>query len=337
MSLLLAILVFLLSSLAIGYSGTRLSQISDELADHTGLGEAFFGMIFLGGATSLAGIITSSTAAYSNAPDLAFSNAIGGILVQSMCLAIADFHLPKVNLEHAAASVENLMHGLLLIILLSLLATIMTGPIIVIGHVHIGSLLLLCAFYFGLRKIRTEKAEALWKAIQTPQTAENISMISEESSRETSIWPKFCMHLLLVILAGYLLTQSALTLMVHTHISGTLIGFYFTGLVTSLPELVTSVAAIRQRALILAVGNIVGGNAFEVLILPVCDFMYLDGSLYHALNSSQIYLVTTAILMNSVLVLGLLRREKQGVANIGFESVALFIIYIISACVLFYS
>ena len=78
-------------TLVIGSVGTRITRMADRLADQTGLGEALFGGIFLGATTSLSGLVTSTTAAMNGLPDLAVSNAIGGIAAQTVFLVAADF------------------------------------------------------------------------------------------------------------------------------------------------------------------------------------------------------------------------------------------------------
>ncbi|NIV34835.1 MAG: sodium:calcium antiporter, partial [Anaerolineae bacterium] len=57
--------------------------------------------------------------------ELAVSNALGGIAVQTFFLAIADMAYRRANLEHAAASAPNMLQNGLLI---SLLAWIMLAP-----------------------------------------------------------------------------------------------------------------------------------------------------------------------------------------------------------------
>ncbi len=92
----------------------------DQLADRTGLGEATAGAVLLGAATSLSGSVLSVTAAYRGHPELAASNALGGIAVQTFFLAIADMVYRRANLEHAAASAPNMMQNGLLIRLLAI-------------------------------------------------------------------------------------------------------------------------------------------------------------------------------------------------------------------------
>ena len=93
MQLPVSIGVFLVAAIVIAIVGTRMAKVSDRLADRTGLGEAIMGAVFLGGSTSLSGIVTSVTAAASGHPELAVSNAVGGIAAQTAFLAIADLLL----------------------------------------------------------------------------------------------------------------------------------------------------------------------------------------------------------------------------------------------------
>jgi len=75
------------------------------------------------------------------------------------------------------------------------------------------------------------------------------------------------------------------------------------------------------------VSDIVGGNAFDVLFICVADIAYLEGSIYHTAGDRAAFLGGLTIVLNAVLLLGLIRRERQGPGNIGFESVAILILY----------
>jgi len=96
---------------------------------------------------------------------------------------------------------------------------------------------------------------------------------------------------------------------------------------TSLPELITTIVAVRRAALNLAVGNIIGGNSFDVLFIAGADIFYHEGSLYHQIETDHIGIMATAMLMTGFLLLGLLRREERGPVSIGFESLFVLGIY----------
>jgi cation:H+ antiporter len=96
-----------------------------------------------------------------------------------------------------------------------------------------------------------------------------------------------------------------------------------------LPELVTTIAAVRRGALTLAVSDIVGGNFFDVLFVFAADLVYLKGSLYHApgVGDREVFLTALAITLNIILLTGLMYRQRSGPANIGFESVMMLVMY----------
>ena len=116
-SLTISIGTFIVAAFVIAVVGTKMTKIADRLADKTGWGEAVVGALFLGGSTSLPGIVTSVTTAAGGHAELAISNALGGIAAQTAFLGLADIVYPKANLEHAAASAANLSQGTLLITL----------------------------------------------------------------------------------------------------------------------------------------------------------------------------------------------------------------------------
>ena len=114
-----------------------------------------------------------------------------------------------------------------------------------------------------------------------------------------------------------------------------MIGVLFTATSTSLPELIVSLAAVRQKALTLSVGNIIGGNTFDVLFVAFADIAYNKGSILHAITSDQVYVVALTMMMTSILILGLLHREREGFGKIGWESLMIIIVYLAGNVYLF--
>jgi cation:H+ antiporter len=320
---------FLAAALVIAVAGTHLARRADRLADITGVGEALFGAVLLGGITSLPGIVTSVSTAWQGFPQLAASNAIGGIAVQTAFLAVADMAYRKANLEHAAASLENLMQGALLSTLLAIPILAMAGPEVTLFSVHPATAFLVAAYLFGLRVIAHAREDQLWKPKATAETQHD-QVRQERPDRRTlvSLWVGFAALAVTVGLAGYVVAQAGIAISQRTGLSESVVGALLTAVATSLPELVTSVAAVRHGALTLAVGGIIGGNSFDVLFLAFSDVAYRDGSLYHAIGDGQLFIMALTLLLTGVLLLGLLRREKRGLANIGFESVLVLALYL---------
>lgn len=325
----LTLLLFGGGALVIALAGSRLAAISDRLSDLTGLGEAVFGAVLLGATTSLPGSVASITTALAGRADLAVGNAVGGIAAQTVFLVVADMVYRHANLEHAAASVTNLINGALLCALLALPLLAATGPELSFWGVHPVSVLVLVLYVFGLKLASATQKAPGWMPVQTIHTREDVPDESQSSTRDAwRVWMRFLILAAIVGVAGWMVGVSGIALVRHTGLSETLVGSLFTAVATSLPELVTAVAAVRQGALTLAVGGIIGGNTFDVLFLVFADFAYRQGSIYHAISEQPLFIISLTILLTAFLLLGLIRRERRGVANIGFESAAVLVFYL---------
>ena len=329
-----ALVQFVLAAAVIAHAGTRLSGICDRLADRTGLGEAFTGAVLLGAATSLPGIAASVTAALDGLPTLALANAIGGIAAQTAFLAIADIAYRRANLEHAAASVPNMMQAALLIVLLATMLAAMHAPPVTLGGVHPVSPTLLLVYGFGMAMVYRSREYPMWQPRMTGSTRLDRPQEPRGGRPLRALWAGFVASAVLVILAGILVTRSGEAIAAQTGLSRTLVGALFVAIATSLPELVTSVAAVRRGALTLAVGGVVGGNAFDTLFAAVADIAYRPGSLYHGATPREGFLIALTIVMTGVLLLGLLRRERLGIARIGFESFFVLLLYAFAIAVI---
>jgi cation:H+ antiporter len=324
----LAIAVFCVTALVIAGAGTRMAQYADRLADRTGLGEAITGAVLLGGSTSLSGFITSVSTAAQGFPDLALGNAVGGIGAQTAFLAVADITYRRANLEHAAASLTNLTQGALLIGLLSLPLLAGRTPAWSLLGCHPISFVIPLAYVFGVRLASQTREEPLWGATQTEETRSDEPEEPAGGRMLPRLLLRFFLLLLVVGTAGYVLGQAAIAIAGKTGLSETVVGALLTAISTSLPELVTTLAAVRRGALTLAVGGIIGGNTFDVLLVAASDIAYRDGSIYHAGSGRPEFIIVLTLLMTAILLLGLLRREKHGVANIGFESLLILLTYV---------
>ena len=304
-------------------------KVADQLADATGWGEAVVGAVFLGGSTSLSGIVTSVTAASGGHAELAVSNAVGGIAAQTAFLAVADMFYRKANLEHAAASIANLIQGTLLMSLLAIPLLASSSPQVSFWGIHPATLFIIAAYLFGLRLVSQAEEKPMWKPRYTEKTElDEPSEMSKVDVSLTRLWFEFILYAFILALAGYLIAQAGVFIAFKTGLSESLVGGLFTAVSTSLPELVVTVAAVRRGALTLAVGGIIGGNCFDLLLLAFSDIAFRSGSIYAVISQRQVFVISLTILMTGVLLLGLLQREKYGFANIGFESVLILLLYI---------
>ncbi|MEQ8396878.1 sodium:calcium antiporter [Thalassobaculum sp.] len=320
--------IFVASGAAVLVCGVRLTSVADRLAHQSGVGGAVIGAVVLGALTSLSGSVTSVSAAAAGHPELATANAIGGIAAQTMFLVFGDIAYRRANLEHAAASLPNVLSGCLLVIMLGLILIAALLPSVTVAGVHPLTPALLLVYVVGMRAVDRSRWQQSWVPRRTDDT--RLDAPDPQAPHDGStlkLWTAILGLGAIVGGAGYLISGSALSMASELGIREGLIGALLTSIVTSTPELVTTVAAVRRGALALAVGGILGGNTFDVLFTAFSDLAYRSGSIYHTMRLDQIFLVVLTIVMTAILIFGLLHRERRGFANIGFESVCLIVLY----------
>ncbi len=322
------VVAFLFVAGTIGFFGMRMTHTARDLAHETGLGEALMGALFIGASTSLSGITTSVSAASAGHPELAVSNGLGGIAAQTSFLAIADIAHRRANLEHAAASAENLFMTALLMTLLSIHTLALALPEAALFSVHPASIALFLVYVFGVRLLARTHEMPMWLPRRTSDTPrEPASHPGRRRMYLPRLWLQFAGYAAVVAAAGWALAQLAVPLGDKTGLSSGLVGGVFTAVSTSIPELVVAVTAVRMGALNLAVGDIIGGNAFDTLFISASDVAYRSGSIYAAVSQEERFWLANALVMTGVLLMGLVYRERHGPANIGVESVVLLVLY----------
>ncbi|MFN3207516.1 MAG: sodium:calcium antiporter [Roseovarius sp.] len=328
LSLTANLIVFACAGVVILLAGTKMTGLADRIADRTGLGEAVTGGLLLGAATSLSGTVVSITSALDGRASLAFSNGVGGIAAQTAFLALADLIYRRANLEHAAADVANLFQSTLLMLMLVVPLGAFVMPELTFWSVHPASAVLVGIYLFGAYASVGVRHSPMWKAVDTSETRADHPEDEDHARRGTTeLLVPFTALMALMGIAGWAIARSAGALTEQLGLSSALVGALMTAVVTSLPELVTTLAAVRRGALQLAVGGIIGGNTFDVLFLTLSDISYRDGSIYHAIGPGDVFWVVVGLAMTAVLLIGLILREKSGPANIGWESATLLAIY----------
>lgn len=218
------------------------------------------------------------------------------------------------------------MQAAALIALLALVLTAATAPPVAIFAVHPVTLLLFFAYAMAARASIEIRKSPSWQPHQTSETREDLPAHEDPAKAPGNLRLAISMLSLAVLLtlAGITIARSGEAIAEMFTISQTVVGALLTSIATSLPELVTTIAATRRGALQLAVGGIIGGNTFDVLFIGFADLAYRNGSIYHAIGERDLFLIAGAILMTATMLAGLILRHRKG---IGFEGFALLGVY----------
>ena len=319
-----SVVVFTLAGVLTVVGAVRMAALGDRLAARTGWGQALFGAVFFGATSSLSGIVITAVAAASDSPDLAYSNAVGGIAAQTVAIAVADLFYRRANLEHAAASLSNILFGCLLVALLLIVVLAAFIPPVTVLGISPVTVVLAAVYVYGLLLIRRTSDSPMWTAVRTHATRLEESVDEDDGRRSTrSIWVEFAVIGGIVAVGGAALATAAEGIVDATGLTAGFVGAVLLGVVNALPEAVTAIAAVRRGAVTLAVAAVLGGNCFDALNVAVGDVFFRGGSLYHEAGPDELFLTLASALMTIVVVGGLLIRQTRGPGRVGFEGVAL--------------
>ncbi|MDX1663948.1 MAG: hypothetical protein R3272_09150 [Candidatus Promineifilaceae bacterium] len=331
------------AALLIGYVGPKLSRTADKMGKITGMGDTVAGAIFLGAATSLPGIVASLRSAANGQPTLAVGTAIGSIAAQTMFIGLADVALRRGTITAEQTVSDSLMQTAVLVSQLSLVLVAMLASSYAIWGVHPVSPVIIVGGVLGFRAIQGEQRTPHWRATNEnhdlpPEGPKDEEDEEAEGDQEATghVVGRFGLYVVLVFIGGWFINTSANGIMEATGWSPVIVGSTLMGITTSFPELVTAISAVRQDRVGLAIGDIVGGNAFDTMVVATSDFFFREGSVYNALDANIHLLNALAILMTGLLLGGFIRRERRGPGNIGVESYLILLTYLAGIAVIIF-
>ena len=121
----------------------------------------------------------------------------------------------------------------------------------------------------------------------------------------------------------------------ETGTTATFIGTSLVAITTSLPELVTAIAAVRLGAFDLAVGNLFGSNAFNMAAFFFADAAYRGGGLLGNISSTHALTALWSILMMNIGLMGIIYRAEKRFLLVEPDSLLMIVSYVLGLWLLF--
>jgi cation:H+ antiporter len=326
-------LQFALCIVFIGLAGVRLTRYGDAIADKTGLGGTWVGVVLIASVTSLPELVTGiSSVTVANTPDIAAGDVLGSCVFNLLVIVMLDF-LYRTESVYTRASQGHILAGGFGVMMIGftgfniLLAS--DGNVLSIGHVGIYSPVIVLLYAIAMRTVfRYERA----------QMKEVVEAEDDQYPHYTlrQVVARYVAAAAVVVAAGAWLPFVAKDIAVTMAWEESFVGTLLVAFVTSLPEIVVTVAAVRLGSVDIAVGNLFGSNLFNILILAVDDVLFLPGDLFSAVDSIHAVSALSAMMMTGVAIVGLLYRPRTRVLRtVGWTSIFLFCVYLINSYVLF--
>lgn len=328
-------LVFAASAGVTLAAGSYLARATDSLDDRWKLGETFGGMLLLAIAGTLPEAAITVTAAFSHQLDLAAGNLLGGIAIQTAVLAICDyFVVEKKPLSYMVGSLVPVLEALLVIAVTSiaLLGALLPSSAVVL-RMSPASIAIVLVWIGGMFLLNTVRNSPKWdvhmpgakpgrphRRIPHPVVVHPFATWS--TSRVIAV---FAAGSLVTLAAGWALTVASGLLAARAGMNGLLFGATVLALASALPEISTGIAAVRLGDHQLAMGDIFGGNAFQLTLFVVADLIAGSAVLSQA-GVANSWLAGISVLMTMIYAGAIIVRPEHNHLRLGLDSIVVLLI-----------
>jgi cation:H+ antiporter len=318
----MAWLIFIASSVVIVLAAIKLAKYGDVIAVRTRLGGMFIGALLLAGATSLPELVTAISSIQQTVPNLAAGNFFGSNMFNMLLLAVLDMIffqariLRRVAFTHAlTAALAVSLAGLVVFFLLADIDW-------KIGWVGVDSLAVMLVYIGGVRLIQTQGGRS--GAAIEPSAA---AVPSHVMSLRHALFGFGAATAVLILVVPFLVSSSAEIARI-TGLSTGFVGTVLVAAVTSLPELVSALAAIRLGAFDMAVGNLFGSNVFNMFALALVDVFYTQGRFLGVIDPAFALAGLLGLLLTSLGLIGNLARLERRFVFVELDALLLIIVYL---------
>lgn len=293
------------------WSADRFVDGAVGVAQFLGMSTFLIGMLVVGFGTSAPEMVVSILSAMNNTPQLALGNAYGSNIANIALILGATALIAPVIVKKQAMSRD---------IPILLLVTVLTVLLVKDGNVSFsdGAFLLLAfvavtVLNIGLElKDRRKRKKAEMLDGEIPEVAGPIW--------KSLLW--LVVGLGVLIASSRMLVWGAVGMAQALGVSDLVIGLTIVAVGTSLPELASSIAAARRGENDLAVGNVIGSNFFNTLVVVgIAAVISPINSMEPAVLSRDVPIMSALTLLLFLMSFPFLKRKRKKGGQFGFGRV----------------
>lgn len=320
-------------ALAIAYAGSRLTRLADAIGEKTGMSGSWVGVLLLAAVTSLPELATGiSAVTVADAPNIAVGDVLGSTVFNLALLVLLDI-LHRPDTIYSRASTGHILSASFGVILLSVVgASVLlqrSQLLPVMGSIGVYTPLLAVLYVLAMRSVFAfEQRYAGDPPLPSERRYDAITL------RRAAL--QFGFFAGIVTLAGIWLPMAGARIADEMGWSRTFVGTLLVAGATSMPEVVVALAALRLRALDMAIGGLLGSNLFDLLIVAVDDLFYTRGSLLADVSPVHAVTAFSAVMMSGAVIVGLVYRPRRRLLRtMSVVSAALLAMYLVNVYLLF--
>lgn len=323
MSILINLLIFAVSIFVLAKSSDKLVSSASGIARKYNIPDIVIGLTIVAFGTSAPELVVSITSALSGSTEIALGNAVGSNIFNILgVLGICSLIYP-LTIKSASywKEIPLSLAGAFIVLIASVMKfldlrnfsdldwTNNTTPIATIG-LGFGLILLVLFVIFMYYIVGQSKGEKLDLDVE----------IDEQPIWQGVLW--ILLSLVGLALSSKFAVDSAVFIGTIAGISKAVIGLTIVSIGTSLPEMFTSISAVRQKNTDIAVGNIVGSNIFNIFLVLGTTSLIKNIPVTPAQVVDTLVLIFTTLLLMFLLMIN--KRYQLG----KFEGVVMILMYL---------
>jgi cation:H+ antiporter len=300
--------------------------LREIIASLTGVSRTWIGLVLLATATSLPELFTGiSAVTIADTPNIAVGDALGSCVFNLLMLVLLDALSKGQSVYHRVDQGHILTAGFGVILIGSVGALLLVGrenPGVQFLHISIYTPVVIILYVVAMRAAFVYDR----RTVLTPSSK------GETAVTLTTAVTRYAAAAAVIVFAGVWLPFVGQEIADTMGWRTTFVGTLFVAGATSLPELVVTISALRLGAVDMAIGNLLGSNLFDVLVLAVDDIAYTKGPLLAAVSPAHAITAFAAVVMSGIFIVATLYRPKGRFRGmIGWAGVALLTVYLLSS------
>ena len=317
---------FAAAALVIVLAGVRLARYGDVLGEKSGLGRSWVGVVLLAATTSLPELFTGfGSTALAPLPDIALGDVLGSCMFNLLILSLMDAVQPEpLSTRAHQGHALSIGFGLLLIGVAGIGLTA-NHRLPALGWIGLYSPVLVALYFVAMRVIFRHEQQR--RARETEEVAEELQY-GDITIRSAVI--RYTFAAAVVVAAALWLPRLGAELARETGLGEAFVGSLFVAITTSLPEIVVSLTAVRIGALDLGIGNVLGSNLFNLLILGLDDLFYRQGPLMADAGASHSISIVAIVMMNALFLIGLTYKVMTKRFVVAWDTGAIAAVYVVA-------
>ncbi|MGR9050681.1 sodium:calcium antiporter [Halobacillus faecis] len=294
-------IIFFLAAILVVTAAIYLNQLGDVISKKSSMSGAVVGTFLIAGATSLPELTTSVTAVYIDNPDIAVGNMLGSNVFNLLILASMDLFYRKQRFFQRInpnANLPSAWTGLAFLIILSL--SLLFPVPIQLFNIGMEMYIIVLIYIFSMKFLTSNDDDDDVEHTLPPKDIPLSTAITG-----------FILAVVAVFISGSILSIAGDKMAEVTGMNASFVGSFLIAASTSLPELVSVLAAFKLANYNMAIGSILGSNLYNIKLLVFTDLMYQKGPILKSIQGTHLYLALLGITMTLFFIYTLMRTKQM--------------------------